>query len=71
MRVLISCVAILLLGGCHWKDEAENYKRMFVEETRHHYQTQRIKSAEIEQLAKEIAALRRENEELKAKLESR
>ena len=71
MRVLICCVAILLLGGCHWKDEAEHYKHKFLEEARHHYQTQVIKSTEIEQMSKELAALRKENEELKAKLEGR
>ena len=71
MRYLACAIALLSLNGCHWKHEAEQYKQKFVEESRFHYQTQKIKSEEIAQLAKELAALRKENEELKAKLANR
>lgn len=69
MKRLAGCAAVLaMLTGCHWRAEAEDFKQKWIEETRHHYQTQVIKSAEIEILKKENEQLRAENQILKTQL---
>ncbi len=59
---------LVLLTGCHWKAEAEDFKKKWIEEIRYHYQTQMIKNAEVEKLNKDIEALKKENQELKDRM---
>ena len=69
MKRCLAMVGMLVaLTGCHWKAEAEDWKRKWLDESRFHYQTQVIKSAEIAQLRSELDALKAENEALKTKV---
>jgi len=61
---------LVMLTGCHWRAEAEDFKQKWVEECRYHYQTQMIKSAEIAKLCSELDSLRAENMTLKMQVEA-
>lgn len=69
MKTLVGCAVLLaMLTGCHWRTEAEEYKAKWLEEARYHYQTQMIKSRELEEAFAAFEKLRAENEVLKAEL---